>query len=74
MTTIIRAADWAAEIAPPAVMQIVGNAATLQEAQQELAENWRRWLAWAALTPDGMAVSASTPGDRAEGRTGTAQV
>ena len=37
----------------PAVMQIVGNAATLEEAQQALAENWRRWLAWAALTPDG---------------------
>jgi hypothetical protein len=33
--------------------QIVGNAATLEEAQQELAENWRRWLAWAALKPDG---------------------
>jgi hypothetical protein len=34
-------------------MQIVGNAATLEEAQQALAENWRRWLAWAALAPDG---------------------
>jgi hypothetical protein len=31
---------------------LVGNAATLEEAQQELAENWRRWLAWAALKPD----------------------
>jgi hypothetical protein len=38
--------------AGPAVMQIVGNAATLKEAQQELDENWRRWLAWAALAPD----------------------
>jgi hypothetical protein len=34
-------------------MQIVGSAATLEEAQQRLAENWRRWLAWAALAPDG---------------------
>jgi len=24
-----------------------------EEAQQELAKNWRRWLAWAALAPDG---------------------
>jgi hypothetical protein len=39
--------------AGPTVMQIVGNAATLDEAQQALAENWRRWLAWAALAPDG---------------------
>jgi hypothetical protein len=38
--------------AAPTVMQIVGNAATLEEAQQELAENWRRWLAWAALAQD----------------------
>ncbi len=34
-------------------MRISGNPATLKEAQQALAENWRRWLAWAALAPDG---------------------
>jgi hypothetical protein len=38
--------------AGPEIMQIVGNTATLEQAQQQLAENWRRWLAWAALAPD----------------------
>jgi hypothetical protein len=38
--------------AGPAVMQINGMAATCEEAQQALAENCRRWLAWAALKPD----------------------
>ena len=38
--------------AGPDVMQIHGMAASLDEAQQALADNWRRWLAWAALRPD----------------------
>jgi hypothetical protein len=36
--------------AGPVVMQIHGIAARpLEEAQQALAENWRRWLAWPRL-------------------------
>jgi bifunctional non-homologous end joining protein LigD len=35
--------------APPDVMQIAGQAATLERAKLELAENWQKWLAWAQV-------------------------
>lgn len=31
------------------VMRITGRADTLEQAKTALAENWRRWLAWARL-------------------------
>jgi hypothetical protein len=32
-----------------AIMRTDGRVATLDEAQEQLAENWRKWLAWAKL-------------------------
>ena len=33
----------------PQVVTISGKVATLDQAKAELAENWRKWLAWAGL-------------------------
>ena len=35
--------------ASPGVMVTAGSVNTLEEAKAEVAKNWRKWLAWAAL-------------------------
>jgi hypothetical protein len=35
--------------ASPGVMVTAGSVDTLEEAKAEIAKNWRKWLAWAAL-------------------------
>jgi hypothetical protein len=50
--------------AAPGVMRVAGIAASLEQAQNELQENWEKWLAWANLQESGSAApleSASIP-------------
>jgi len=35
--------------AGPGVMMTLGTANTLDEAEADLAKNWRKWLTWAGL-------------------------
>jgi hypothetical protein len=36
-------------LGPPADMRMDGHAPTLESAQAQLGESWRKWLAWAKL-------------------------
>jgi hypothetical protein len=51
---INRASQWIWAITGvrdgPEAMRLSGTAATIEEAQAALQENWERWLAWAGLS------------------------
>jgi hypothetical protein len=45
------------QLTEPEVMRVAGTAATFEEAEALLKENWYRWLAWAQLQE----ISGATP-------------
>jgi hypothetical protein len=43
-------------IAAPDVMRSAGMAASFEEAQAQMNENWQKWLAWAKLQESGDSI------------------